>query len=212
MTKDEFLSSLSRALSTAGDQNLVVKNMDFYRSYIDGETAKGRSEDEVLEELGDPRLIANSIKEAQGLDEDFAYEASTFYTGENYEYEYAGEEGEKQKKTWYSKEKEKPRGGWTDFHIDRTGTDAQEFYEETFFSEPEPDINHTRYQNNDIKLEAEAMVEKTYIILGVIAFVVLAIVIAVIVLFTKLVILLLPIWLPLLIIFTVYNAIKHLSK
>ena len=39
-------------------------------------------EEEIMEELGDPRLIANSIKEAAGIDDEFAHEEEpkTFYT------------------------------------------------------------------------------------------------------------------------------------
>ena len=66
MTKEEFLEGLKRALFSTGSQSLIEYNLDYYSSYIDGEIAKGRSMDEVMNELGDPRLIANSIKVAEG--------------------------------------------------------------------------------------------------------------------------------------------------
>lgn len=71
MTKEEFLEGLKRALFSTGSQSLIEYNLDYYSSYIDGEIAKGRSMDEVMNELGDPRLIANSIKVAEGYSDVF---------------------------------------------------------------------------------------------------------------------------------------------
>ena len=72
MTKTEFLEGLSKSLSSTGSLGLVRENLKFYDEYIDAEIEKGRSEEEVLGELGDPRLIANSIKESVGIDDEFA--------------------------------------------------------------------------------------------------------------------------------------------
>lgn len=72
MTKEEFLYGLRRALLSTGSPSLIEENMRFYSSYIDGELSKGRSLEEIMEELGDPRLIANSIKTAAGYDDEFA--------------------------------------------------------------------------------------------------------------------------------------------
>lgn len=71
MTKEEFLEGLRKALFSTGSYSLIDENMRFYSSYIDEEVSKGRSIDEVMEELGDPRLIANSIKAATGYDDVF---------------------------------------------------------------------------------------------------------------------------------------------
>ena len=56
---------------STGSQSLIEYNLDYYSSYIDGEIAKGRSMDDVMNELGDPRLIANSIKVAEGYSDVF---------------------------------------------------------------------------------------------------------------------------------------------
>lgn len=69
MTKSEFLEGLRRALSSSGSESLIRENMDYYNSYINEEEAKGRSEAEIIEELGDPALIARSIKAAAGIDD-----------------------------------------------------------------------------------------------------------------------------------------------
>ena len=90
MTKEEFLDGLMKALASTGSQSLIAENIRFYSSYIDDELSKGRSIDEIMEELGEPRLIANSIKVAAGYDDVFVgidnetYENTASKTG-NYE-------------------------------------------------------------------------------------------------------------------------------
>jgi len=90
MTKEEFLDGLMKALASTGSQSLIAENIRFYSSYIDDELSKGRSIDEIMEELGEPRLIANSIKVAAGYDDVFVgidnetYENTAGKTG-NYE-------------------------------------------------------------------------------------------------------------------------------
>jgi hypothetical protein len=66
MTKQEFLIGLKRELMAAGADSLVAENLEYYSGYIDGEIAKGRTEEDVMTELGDPRLIARSILDAAG--------------------------------------------------------------------------------------------------------------------------------------------------
>lgn len=61
MSKREFLNRLKEALENGLDSRTVQENMDFYRSYIEEEAGNGRSEEEVLEELGDPWVIAQSV-------------------------------------------------------------------------------------------------------------------------------------------------------
>lgn len=72
MTKEEFLDGLRKALASTGSQALIEENTRFYSSYIDDELSKDRSIEEIMEELGEPRLIANSIKVAAGYDDIFA--------------------------------------------------------------------------------------------------------------------------------------------
>ena len=46
------------------DSAQVAENVRYYQEYIDSEVRRGRSEREVLDQLGDPRLLAKSIIEA----------------------------------------------------------------------------------------------------------------------------------------------------
>lgn len=64
MDRTEFIDRLQRALSGGVNSSQVAENVRYYREYIDVEIRKGRSEEEVLGSLGDPRLLARSIIEA----------------------------------------------------------------------------------------------------------------------------------------------------
>lgn len=66
MTKMEFLEKLRLALNGKVSGNVVTENLQYYEDYINTEIRKGRSEEEVLASLGDPRLIARTIIAASG--------------------------------------------------------------------------------------------------------------------------------------------------
>lgn len=61
MSREEFLSGLEAALSGNVPSSVVRENLDYYNNYIRTEQAGGRPEGEIMEELGDPRLIARTI-------------------------------------------------------------------------------------------------------------------------------------------------------
>ena len=61
MTRFEFTENLRKALSGRVSHQVVNENVAYYENYIDTEIKKGRSEEAVLEELGDPRWIAKTI-------------------------------------------------------------------------------------------------------------------------------------------------------
>lgn len=62
MDRDEFLKKLKIELENHMSKAEMNSQLDYYDKYISDEMAKGRSEKDVLEELGDPRLIAKTIK------------------------------------------------------------------------------------------------------------------------------------------------------
>ncbi len=88
MNKEEFLHGLEIELSSTGSRHLINKNTGYYRTYILEEMGKGRSETEILEELGDPRLIAMSIKAANNINEEGGevYRESYTYEGQSNDY------------------------------------------------------------------------------------------------------------------------------
>lgn len=64
MDRIEFIEKLQRALAGGLSSAQVAENVRYYEEYIDSEIRKGRSEAEVMAQLGDPRLLAKSIIEA----------------------------------------------------------------------------------------------------------------------------------------------------
>ncbi len=64
MDRTEFMDRLQRSLAGGVNSSQVAENVRYYQDYIDMEIRKGRSEAEVLSTLGDPRLLAKSIIEA----------------------------------------------------------------------------------------------------------------------------------------------------
>lgn len=66
MTKNEFLKELREALEGQVPVNEIEDSVLYYRDYFSRQEAAGRTEQEILEELGSPRLIAKSIIETKG--------------------------------------------------------------------------------------------------------------------------------------------------
>lgn len=61
MTRAEFLEELRLALQGNVSQVHVNENLRYYENYIIEESRKGKTEEQVIEELGSPRLIARTI-------------------------------------------------------------------------------------------------------------------------------------------------------
>ena len=66
MTKQDFIRILRQNLSGMADYEYVNDTVSYYENYIESEIRKGKSEEEVLNMLGDPRLIAKSVKASKG--------------------------------------------------------------------------------------------------------------------------------------------------
>lgn len=81
MTKQEFLETLGKILKRELSETETQENLHYYDSYIAQECAKGKTEQQVLEELGDPRLIARTILQVDEQREEkrsFVGDASAF--------------------------------------------------------------------------------------------------------------------------------------
>lgn len=65
MTRQEFLEELKNALTGEVSPEVMMDSYRYYSNYIDEEIRKGRKEEDILEELGRPNLIARSIIAAQ---------------------------------------------------------------------------------------------------------------------------------------------------
>ncbi len=73
MSKQEFLKKLEQELELELPLKKVKEHIRYYNEFIDGEVRTGKSEEEVLEELGDPRLIAKNIISVS-LENDLQYD------------------------------------------------------------------------------------------------------------------------------------------
>ena len=61
MRKTEFLQELRDALQGEVSAAVIQENVRYYDTYISQEAASGRREEDVIEEIGSPRLIARTI-------------------------------------------------------------------------------------------------------------------------------------------------------
>ena len=66
MTREKFLQELRIALQGQIVQVQVNEQLGYYENYIIEESRKGRTEQEVIDSLGSPRLIAKTIIQIYG--------------------------------------------------------------------------------------------------------------------------------------------------
>ena len=64
MDRYEFISTLRTALTGKVPATMVEDNIRYYEEYIEIQLRQGKSEEEILKGLGDPRLLAKTIIEA----------------------------------------------------------------------------------------------------------------------------------------------------
>lgn len=91
MTKRDFLEKLSFSLNGRVNPAAVTEHVRFYEDYINTEIRKGKKESEVLDLLGDPRLIARTIAETEGSQTSGAGGGS--YAGKERSYQEQGYHG-----------------------------------------------------------------------------------------------------------------------
>lgn len=96
MNKQEFIDRLRAALNGRVSPNLVIENVNYYEDYINTEIRKGRAEADILQSLGDPRLIARTIIETNGSDDQTEQKGAEFqssgYRNADYQYRENGEQ------------------------------------------------------------------------------------------------------------------------
>ena len=61
MSREEFLKGLGEALAGEAPEAVIRDNLSYYREYITQEMAKGRTMDEIVAEIGEPRIVARTI-------------------------------------------------------------------------------------------------------------------------------------------------------
>lgn len=85
MMKREFLEELKTALSGQLPVSEVAGHVAYYKNYIEEQERSGKSETEILNMLGDPRLIARTILDT----------APNSAENQNYFYEQTPEESQR---------------------------------------------------------------------------------------------------------------------
>lgn len=65
MTQYEFIQELETALQGHVSPRVVEYNVNYYREYIREQLAAGKTQEEVFELLGSPRMIAKTIISAE---------------------------------------------------------------------------------------------------------------------------------------------------
>lgn len=68
MNRSEFLQRLREALENDLNGSVVQENIDYYNNYIASEVRNGHLEDEVIQELGDPWMLARTVIDASGTE------------------------------------------------------------------------------------------------------------------------------------------------
>jgi len=68
MNRQEFINILRSKLHGRIDDIVLEDHIQYYENYIFQEMKKGYSEQDVLQELGDPSLIAKTILQTSGKD------------------------------------------------------------------------------------------------------------------------------------------------
>ena len=74
MNKQEFINTLRRELAGIDDYDYINDTASYYENYIESEIRKGSTEEEVLAQLGDARLIAKSIRASRSESADYEEE------------------------------------------------------------------------------------------------------------------------------------------
>ncbi len=92
MTKSEFLEKLKSALGNDLSGSIIQENINYYSQYISDEINKGRSEQEVTSELGDPWVLAQTIiataenqRQAAGSRMERSYQQGSYGSQGNYQ-------------------------------------------------------------------------------------------------------------------------------
>lgn len=93
MTKIEFIRTLTEKLYEGMPRAQVLSHARYYEGYIDGEMARGKTQEEAVADLGDPLLIARNLLDSPQQtgsffgtlvqDQEDAYAEGT-YQGENH--------------------------------------------------------------------------------------------------------------------------------
>lgn len=79
MTREAFLKELRISLHGRIPQSQVNEHLTYYENYIIEESRKGRTEEEVIRDIGSPRLVAKTLTD---LCEEETYQSADYGSAE----------------------------------------------------------------------------------------------------------------------------------
>lgn len=94
MNCEEFLLQFREALDGKVPEQLIQDNVKYYREYINAQAAAGKSEADVLNMLGDPRLLAKTIEESSKFASGSREDSRDGYAGKYDTYGSAQDDGD----------------------------------------------------------------------------------------------------------------------
>ena len=111
MNRAQFLEVLRSQLTGKMYAERVEAHLRYYEDYIQSQVRGGRSEEEVLEELGDPRLIARTLRDTDTSSGEEIYEEVYTSSDSGHNGAYSEQEGGRARHrqyrldltTWYGK-------------------------------------------------------------------------------------------------------------
>lgn len=107
MNRTEFIEVLRNQLAGQMHEGRAAAHVRYYEDYIQSQVRGGRAEEEVLAELGDPRLIAKTLIDTNTDDGSESYEDYQSYAGDYSEPEQEQNPQVRKRKidlsTWYGK-------------------------------------------------------------------------------------------------------------
>lgn len=106
MNKKEFLDILRQSLVGEVDNVVIEQNIRFYSEYIGSHNDK--SEEEIIDEIGDPRLIAKTIIETEKIPDHGNYGWNSYDNRSNYH----GYDEHKDYRSTSNRNNEYPRMRW----------------------------------------------------------------------------------------------------
>ncbi len=82
MDREKFLEILQTQLEGEIPSPEISRHLAYYRDFIDQKLRAGQAESDVLEELGDPRLIAKTLIDTEDVPNVHGYRQSYTYSAE----------------------------------------------------------------------------------------------------------------------------------
>lgn len=101
MKKQEFMKELRESLYHEVSDQEYTNSIQYYSDYIDEAIASGQAEEEIIEQLGNPRLLAKTIIDVKGNQtrdnaDDFVYQEGREFKEED--------PSQKVRRQWYHKD------------------------------------------------------------------------------------------------------------